>query len=375
MITSEGQRRRQARDPRLGRRLEAHLTWLHKELSALEADLDDALRGTPAWRAAEDLLASVPGIGKTSARTLIAELPELRSLDRRKIAALVGVAPINRDSGSFRGRRMVMGGRASVRTALYMPTLTAIRHNPPLQAFFQRLIARGRPQSRHHRLHAQTPRHPQRRPARPPTVATHLTPNTVAQPAAAVVDGEGATPGRGRARRARRQRRSRRPPAARPLALDPRGRRRLLQRLRAGDPCAEQRVLRPRAVRHPLRRLAAPRRRADGGCGTVDEEHARGAGAHLAGDARPQMGRRDRRLRARRRPVRRQLRGHRRRVRGRAGRSADRRLLHPRPRGCSRACSPCSRPHDRINALRVAGTFARQDGEAEVDRATAAARR
>jgi transposase len=145
MITSEGQRRRQLRDPRLGRRLEAHLTWLQNELAALETDLDDAVRGTPAWRAAEDLLASVPGIGKTSARTLIAELPELGTLDRRKIAALVGVAPINRDSGTFRGRRMVMGGRASVRTALYMPTLTAIRHNPALQAFYRRLIGRGRP--------------------------------------------------------------------------------------------------------------------------------------------------------------------------------------------------------------------------------------
>ena len=145
MITSEGQRRRQARDPRLARRLDAHVTWLQKELAALETDLDDAVRGTPAWRAAEDLLASVPGIGKTSARTLIAELPELGRLDRRKIAALVGVAPINRDSGSFRGRRMVMGGRASVRTALYMPTLTAIRRNPPLPAFYQRLIGRGRP--------------------------------------------------------------------------------------------------------------------------------------------------------------------------------------------------------------------------------------
>ena len=145
MITREGQRRRQARDPRLGRRLEAHVVWLQKELSALETDLDDAVRATPAWRVAEDLLASVPGIGKTSARTLIAELPELDSLDRRKIAALVGVAPINRDSGTFRGRRMVMGGRASVRTALYMPTLTAIRHNPALQAFYQRLIGRGRP--------------------------------------------------------------------------------------------------------------------------------------------------------------------------------------------------------------------------------------
>ena len=87
----------------------------------------------------------MPGIGKTSARTLIAELPELGTLDRRKIAALVGVAPINRDSGSFRGRRMVMGGRASVRTALYMPTLTAIRRNPALGVFYQRLIGRGRP--------------------------------------------------------------------------------------------------------------------------------------------------------------------------------------------------------------------------------------
>jgi transposase len=145
MITSEGQRRRQTRDPRLQRRLEAHLTWLQKELSALETDLDDAIRGTPAWRAAEDLLASVPGIGKTSARTLIAELPELGTLDRRRIAALVGVAPINRDSGTFRGRRMIMGGRASVRTALYMPTLTAIRRNPALQVFYQRLIGRGRP--------------------------------------------------------------------------------------------------------------------------------------------------------------------------------------------------------------------------------------
>jgi transposase len=145
MITSEGQRRRQTRDPRLQRRLEAHVAWLQKELSALETDLDDAIRGTTAWRVAEDLLASVPGIGKTSARTLIAELPELGSLDRRKIAALVGLAPINRDSGTFRGRRMVMGGRASVRTALYMPTLTAIRRNPALQVFYQRLIGRGRP--------------------------------------------------------------------------------------------------------------------------------------------------------------------------------------------------------------------------------------
>jgi transposase len=145
MIGSESQRRRQLRDPRLVRRLDAHLAWLQKELSAIETDLDHAVRGSAAWRATEDLLASVPGIGKTSARTLIAELPELGALDRRKIASLVGVAPVNRDSGTFRGRRMVLGGRASVRKALYMPTLTAIRRNPAIRALYERLIARGKP--------------------------------------------------------------------------------------------------------------------------------------------------------------------------------------------------------------------------------------
>ncbi len=145
MIGSESQRRRQLRDPRLVRRLDAHLAWLQKELSEIEADLDHAVRASAAWRATEDLLASVPGIGKTSARTLIAELPELGALDRRKIASLVGVAPVNRDSGTFRGRRMILGGRASVRKALYMPTLTAIRRNPPIRALYARLIARGKP--------------------------------------------------------------------------------------------------------------------------------------------------------------------------------------------------------------------------------------
>lgn len=156
MLTTERQRRRQLRDPRLVRRLDAHLTWLRQELAAIERDLDPpvsasrcrragSVRASPAWREAEDLLASVPGIGRTSARTLIAELPELGHLGRRRIASLVGVAPINRDSGAFRGRRMVMGGRANVRKALYMPTLTASRRNPAIQAVYQRLIARGKP--------------------------------------------------------------------------------------------------------------------------------------------------------------------------------------------------------------------------------------
>jgi transposase len=145
MIGSESQRRRQLKEPHLVRRVEAHLAWLQNELAGIETDLGNAVRDSPVWRATEDLLVSVPGIGKTSARLLIAELPELGRLDRRQIASLVGVAPINRDSGAFRGRRMVMGGRADVRTALYMPTITAIRYNPVLKALYQRLTARGKP--------------------------------------------------------------------------------------------------------------------------------------------------------------------------------------------------------------------------------------
>ena len=125
--------------------MDAHLVRLRKELAAIETDLGDAVRSSPVWRTTEDLLASVPGIGKTSARTLLAELPELGSLDRRRIAALVGVAPVNRDSGSFRGRRMVMGGRASVRKALDRPTVTAIRRNPAIKAPHERLTGRGKP--------------------------------------------------------------------------------------------------------------------------------------------------------------------------------------------------------------------------------------
>ena len=144
MITAEGNRRRQARAKRVQKRLDAHLAWLQKELSQVEHDLDNAVRGSPAWRAQEDLLTSVPGIGPATARTLIAELPELGSLDRRKIAALAGLAPFNRDSGTLRGRRTIWGGRAGVRATLYMATLVATRHNPVIAAFYQRLLAAGK---------------------------------------------------------------------------------------------------------------------------------------------------------------------------------------------------------------------------------------
>ncbi len=145
MMVAERNRKHQLTQRRLVKSVERLLAVLQKELSALEADIDDAVRGTPAWRENDELLQSVPGIGDTVARTLIAELPELGRLDRKKIAALVGVAPMNRDSGSMRGKRMIRGGRASVRSALYMAALSAARCNPPVAAFYRRLRAAGKP--------------------------------------------------------------------------------------------------------------------------------------------------------------------------------------------------------------------------------------
>jgi transposase len=122
-------------------------------LARIERDLDDTIRGSPVWRATEDLLASVPGVGAVTARTLIAELPELGHLDRRRIAALVGVAPINRGSGAMRGRRMIMGSRTTVRNTL--ATVSAARWSPVNRVFYQRLVQAGRPaKDRAHRLHA-----------------------------------------------------------------------------------------------------------------------------------------------------------------------------------------------------------------------------
>jgi transposase len=145
MMTSERNRRRQLISPRLIKALDQHLEVLQKHLSAVEAEIGTAVRGTPAWRAKEDLLVSVPGIGPRIARTLIAELPELGTLDRRKIAALAGVAPFNRDSGTARGRRFIAGGRTPVRSALYMSILVAIRRKLPLADTYTRLRTAGKP--------------------------------------------------------------------------------------------------------------------------------------------------------------------------------------------------------------------------------------
>jgi transposase len=143
MMTAERQREKRA-SSRMQKSIARLLKALEKELSSLEQDLDDSVRGSPVWREQEDLLASVPGVGKTTARTLLAELPELGSLSRRAIAALAGVAPWTRQSGKWRGKAFIGGGRATVRTALYMAALTATRHNPQLAAFYKRLLKRGK---------------------------------------------------------------------------------------------------------------------------------------------------------------------------------------------------------------------------------------
>jgi transposase len=144
MMTAERNRRRQLTSRRLIKGVERLLAVLQKELSELEADLGDSIRGTPVWRERDELLQSVPCIGPTVARTLIADLPELGQLDRKQIAALVGVAPLNRDSGKMRGRRTTFGGRAKVRCVLYMAALVASRRNSVLAAFYQRLISAGK---------------------------------------------------------------------------------------------------------------------------------------------------------------------------------------------------------------------------------------
>ena len=124
--------------------IQAHITWLEQELRDLDDGLRQTLRRSPVWREKDDLLRSVPGVGKQLSLTLLAYLPELGTLNRKQIAALVGVVPINRDSGTMRGRRAVWGGRARVRTVRYMGALVASRRNPVIREFYQRLLAAGK---------------------------------------------------------------------------------------------------------------------------------------------------------------------------------------------------------------------------------------
>jgi transposase len=144
MIAAESQRARHVTLPRLKKSIARLRKALEKELSELDDDISDHVRGSPAWAEKEDLLASVPGIGPTIARTLIAELPELGSLDRRQIAALAGLAPWTRQSGKWRGKSFIGGGRASVRRVLFMGAMVAARHNPTLKLFRDKLVAAGK---------------------------------------------------------------------------------------------------------------------------------------------------------------------------------------------------------------------------------------
>ena len=131
--------------PDIRYRIEAHIAWLEQELDDLDKTLKQTLRGSPIWQEKDDLLRSVPGVGPQLSLALLAYLPELGTLDRRQIAALVGVAPYNRDSGTLRGKRTVWGGRGRVRAALYMGALVASRHNPVITDLYQRLLAAGKP--------------------------------------------------------------------------------------------------------------------------------------------------------------------------------------------------------------------------------------
>lgn len=143
MLIAEKHRLASAR-PAIRKNLRAHITWLERAGHQTDTDLAEAIRQSPVWREKDELLRSVPGIGPVLTTTLLATLPELGTLTHKQIAALVGVAPLNRDSGTLRGRRTIWGGRAQVRAVLYMAALVATRFNPVIRAFYRRLCAAGK---------------------------------------------------------------------------------------------------------------------------------------------------------------------------------------------------------------------------------------
>jgi transposase len=145
MIVAEEARLKRAANRQLKKSIIRLLAALRRELESLDGEIDDQIRASPLWRIKENLLSSVPGIGKTIARTLIAELPELGSLNAKQIASLAGLAPFTRQSGKWRGKSFISGGRSQVRAALFMGALVASRHNPSLKAFRDKLVARGKP--------------------------------------------------------------------------------------------------------------------------------------------------------------------------------------------------------------------------------------
>lgn len=143
MIVAEKNRLHNTRE-KIKERIQAHIEWLEEELDSTNKELSQAIEANPEWQKKNNLLRSMPGVGPVLATTLLAELPELGNLGRKQITALVGVAPLNRDSGTLRGRRTIWGGRATVRSALYMATLVATRFNPVIRQFYQRLVDAGK---------------------------------------------------------------------------------------------------------------------------------------------------------------------------------------------------------------------------------------
>jgi transposase len=143
MLTAE-KNRLQTASPAMQSHISGHIAWLQAEIEALEQQISQAIKAKPAWAETAKRVETVPGVGFITAATLVADLPELGQLNRQKIAALVGVAPFNQDSGKQRGKRRIFGGRASVRSVLYMATLSATRHNPVIKAFYQRLLDKGK---------------------------------------------------------------------------------------------------------------------------------------------------------------------------------------------------------------------------------------
>jgi transposase len=144
MITAEKNRLGVTPSRRVKKDISEHIDWLQRQLRITDRDLDRTIKNTPLWKEKVDLLKTVPGVGRVMIATILSQLPELGALDRKQIAALVGVAPFNRDSGTLRGRRSIWGGRASVRGVLYMSTLAATRFNPTIRTFYERLRATGK---------------------------------------------------------------------------------------------------------------------------------------------------------------------------------------------------------------------------------------
>ena len=145
MLVAERQREKRASAGRVRKSLARHIAALEKKLPVIDRDIDTMVRGSPVWREKEDFLITFPGVAHTIARSVLADLPELGRLSRREIASLVGYAPFTRQSGQWKGKSMIAGGRPSVRSAIFMAALSAIRCNPVMRVFYQRLLARGKP--------------------------------------------------------------------------------------------------------------------------------------------------------------------------------------------------------------------------------------